>query len=62
MFDSTRRKFLQQTGIGLATIGVSGLVLRSDALPTQDVSRDQSERVLVQMGARKDIAPSPAEL
>jgi len=53
MFDSTRRRFLHQTGIGLATIGVSGLVLRSDALPTQEVSRDQSDRIQIQMGPVK---------
>lgn len=29
-----RRDFIQQTGFGLAMIGVSGLVLRSDARPT----------------------------
>ena len=29
-----RRDFLQQTGLGLAMIGASGLVLRSDARPT----------------------------
>ena len=29
-----RREFLQQTSFGLATISVSGLVLRSDAKPT----------------------------
>jgi len=50
MFDSTRRRFLQQTGIGLATIGASGLILRSDANPTQEVARDQSNRILIQMG------------
>lgn len=50
MFDSTRRTFLQQTGIGLATYGFSGLVLRSDAQPTQEVSRDRSDQILIQMG------------
>lgn len=29
-----RRDFLQQTGLGLAMIGASGLILRSDARPT----------------------------
>ncbi len=56
MFDSTRRTFIQQTAAGLATIGVSGLVLRSEARPTQEVNRDKSDRVLVQM------APMPPEL
>ncbi len=30
-----RREFIEKTGFGLAALGVSGLVLRSDALPTQ---------------------------
>src|SRR4030095_3262209 len=50
MLDSSRRIFLQQTGIGLASIGVAGLILRSDAQPTQTVSRDQSEAILIKMG------------
>ncbi len=50
MFDPTRRKFLRQTGIGLATVGTSGLLLRADAQPTQTVSREPSERVTIQMG------------
>lgn len=50
MFSSNRRTFLQQTAIGFASIGVSGLVLRSDAQPTQEVSRDQTDRILIQMG------------
>jgi protocatechuate 3,4-dioxygenase beta subunit len=56
MFDSTRRNFIQQTAVGLATIGVSGLVLRSDARPTQEVNRAKSDRVLIQM------APIPQDL
>jgi catechol 1,2-dioxygenase len=63
MVDSNRRAFLRQTGVGLASVSVSGLVLRSDALPTQEVSRDQTERVVIQMGpAKKDAAPSSSEL
>jgi hypothetical protein len=50
MLDSTRRKFLQQTGAGLAALGSAGLVLRSDAQPTQEVNRDRSDRILIQMG------------
>jgi catechol 1,2-dioxygenase len=50
MFDATRRTFLQQSALGLATIGVSGLVLNCDAQPTQEVNRDKSDRVLIQMG------------
>lgn len=62
MFDSKRRTFLQQTAIGLASIGASGLVLRSDALPTLEVSRDQTDRVLIQMGSAKKDTPAAAEL
>ena len=63
MFDSTRRRFLKQSGIGLATIGVSGLVLHGDAKPTQQVSRDQSDRVLIQMGSgKKDEIQAAVEL
>jgi protocatechuate 3,4-dioxygenase beta subunit len=62
MFDSRRRTFLQRSAFGLAAIGASGLVLRSDALPTQEVKRDQSDRVLIQMGSVKDVAASTGEL
>jgi protocatechuate 3,4-dioxygenase beta subunit len=63
MFDSTRRTFLRQTGIGLATVGASGLVLRSDAQPTQQVARDQSDRILIQMGPlSKQGIPANSEL
>lgn len=63
MTHETRRKFLQQSGIGLATIGASGLFLRGDAQPTQQVSRDQSERTLIQMGPIKnEVVPSNVEL
>jgi catechol 1,2-dioxygenase len=55
MFDATRRTFLQQTGIGLATFGISGLVLRTDAQTTQEVSRDQSDRISVQMGPMQKL-------
>ena len=54
MFSSNRRTFLQQTAIGFASLGVSGLVLRSDAQPTQEVSRDQTDRILIQMGPLPD--------
>ena len=53
MSTSKRRVFLQQGAIGLASLGVSGLVLRSDAVPTQEVSRDQTDRVQIQ------LAPPP---
>ena len=57
MADSTRRSFLKHTAIGLAAAGVSGLVLRSDAQPTQQVSRDAADLVLVQLGsATQEVA------
>ena len=63
MFDSTRRSFLQQSTLGLAVVGVSGLVLRCDAQPTQQVSRDTSDRILVQMGpAPRETATPSGEL
>lgn len=55
MFDSTRRTFLQQTAMGLATFGASGLVLSCDAQPTQEVNRDKSNHILIQMGAAHDV-------
>lgn len=63
MFDPTRRSFVRQTALGLATIGVSGLVLRSDAQPTQEVSRNSTDRILIQMGpAPKDAIAPKTEL
>jgi len=50
MFDPSRRSFLQKGAVGLAVVGTSGLVLRSDAVPTHEVSRDgNSDQVLIQM-------------
>jgi hypothetical protein len=57
--DSSRRIFLQKAGVGLATIGASGLVLRSDAVPTQEVNRDQ---VVIQLAQVKSEAPAKTEL
>jgi hypothetical protein len=51
MFDPKRRNFLRQTSLGLAATGVSGLVLCSHARPTQEVNRDGSNDVVIQMGA-----------
>jgi protocatechuate 3,4-dioxygenase beta subunit len=62
MLDPTRRAFLKQSGLGLATIGAAGLVLRSDALPTQEIKRDQTDRVVIQLGPVKQEAASTAEL
>ena len=56
---TTRRSFLQKTARGLAAIGVSGLVLRSDAQPTLQVSRDSADRVTIQMGPAPKETPAP---
>ncbi|HEV8187922.1 MAG TPA: twin-arginine translocation signal domain-containing protein [Pyrinomonadaceae bacterium] len=59
MVDSTRRTFLKRTAMGLAAAGVSGLVLRSDAQPTQAVNRDM---VLVQLGSATQEVATKADL
>ena len=59
MADSTRRTFLKRTAMGLAAAGVSGLVLRSDAQPTQAVNRDM---VLVQLGSATQEVATKADL
>ena len=62
MVDSTRRTFLQQSAVGLAAIGVSGLILRCDAQPTQPISRDNSNQILIQMGPAQQEVPLKGEL
>jgi catechol 1,2-dioxygenase len=62
MSDQTRRTFLKQTAAGLAAVGVSGLVLRSDAQPTRAVSRDSSGQILVQMGPAQAEITAKGEL
>lgn len=63
MFDSNRRTFIRQTAAGLATLGVSGFVLRSDAQPTQEVNRDKSDRVLIQMAPmQQELAAAKSDL
>jgi protocatechuate 3,4-dioxygenase beta subunit len=63
MFDSTRRSFLRQTALGLATLGASDLVLSRDARPTQEVKRDASDQVLIQMSSMpQDQIESKGEL
>jgi len=47
----TRREFLKQTTLGLATAGVAGWILRADARPTTASKNIEiSEQVLQQMG------------
>ena len=58
MVDLKRRTFLQHSSVGLATLGVSGLFLRCDAQPTQPISRDNADQILIQMGApQQEITP-----
>lgn len=59
-----RRDFLQQTGFGLAMIGASGLVLRSDARPTPrslDATEAEtlfSEISAASLGDKTDLKPT----
>jgi protocatechuate 3,4-dioxygenase beta subunit len=62
MFDLTRRSFLRQSALGLAATGASGLVLRCDAQPTQEVNRDAANGVVVQMGPAQQEITSKSEL
>jgi len=50
MFDSTRRRFFTADRYRVATVGVSGVILHSDARPDTDGNQDQSERIMIQMG------------
>ncbi len=59
MFDSTRRAFLHRSAFGLATIGASGLILRGDAQPTQQINRAASDRILIQMNAMQNANITP---
>jgi protocatechuate 3,4-dioxygenase beta subunit len=64
MDNATRRKFLQQTGLGLAGLGATGLVLRSGTQPTLAIaSGDEANRILIQMGAiQKEATAATSEL
>lgn len=63
MLNPNRRAFLQKSALGLAAAGASGLVLRSDAQPTQVVNRDSSDQILIQMGpAPRETATPKGEL
>ena len=59
---TTRRNFLQHTGVGLAGLG-AGLILRSDASPTlATVSGEEANRILIQMAVPPDATPAKGEL
>ena len=64
MRNATRRKFLQQTGLGLAGLGAAGLTLKARTQPTvATVSGDEANRILIQMGAiPKEATPPKSEL
>src|SRR6185295_11086350 len=64
MDHATRRKFLQQTGLGLAGLGAAGLVLRTGVEPTlATVGGEEANRILIQMGAiPKEGTPAKGEL
>jgi len=59
-----RRDFLQQTGFGLAMIGASGLVLRSDARPTpRSLDASDAETLFeeisnLRLDDKKDLKPT----
>lgn len=64
MAKASRRNFLVNTGLGLASLGGAGLVLRSGISPTlATVSGDEANRILIQMGTiPTDVAPAKGEL
>ena len=64
MINQGRRKFLQQAGVGMATVGVAGLVLRADARPTpQGPHADEAGPVRLQLGpAVMELATPRGEL
>ncbi|MGH9901979.1 MAG: hypothetical protein ACRD68_09230 [Pyrinomonadaceae bacterium] len=62
--NAKRREFLRQAGIGLASVGAAGLVLRADALPTPAVAGvEEAGRVLIQMDHPvEDVVTAKGEL
>jgi protocatechuate 3,4-dioxygenase beta subunit len=62
MIDIQRRTLLRQTMMGLAAVGASGLILRSDAQPTEEVNRNSSDRILIQMGPAPQEVTTKADL
>lgn len=60
MSEATRRRFLTQSAIGLASFGAAGFVLHSNMQPTPTLaSGDEANRVLIQLGAIPKDAPAP---
>jgi protocatechuate 3,4-dioxygenase beta subunit len=64
MTNGTRRNFLVQTSLGVAGIGVAGLVLKADTPPTvATVSGDEANRILIQMGSiPREPVPAKSDL
>jgi catechol 1,2-dioxygenase len=64
MINESRRRFLRQTGVGLAAAGAAGLVLRADARPTPPAPHGEGAgRVLLQLGPPpQQPAVAPGEL
>lgn len=63
MVDEKRRRFLRQTGWGLAAAGVGGLVLRADATPTPRIAHaEEAGRALFQTSAAKEMIAAQGEL
>lgn len=60
-----RRGFIRNAGFGLAAVGASGLILRSDALPTPrshdaDTAEEMFESILVDDKKISDLKPTVA--
>ncbi|HXD32422.1 MAG TPA: hypothetical protein VN643_14975 [Pyrinomonadaceae bacterium] len=54
--NKARRHFLQTSGVGFASLGAAGLVLRGDVFPTLPTATgEEANRILINMG------PSPRE-
>lgn len=67
MRETTRRKFLQQSGVAglsIGGLGVGALVLRSETQPTLAIaSGEEANRILIQMEAiPKEFTPAKSEL
>jgi catechol 1,2-dioxygenase len=67
MVESNRRKFLQQSTLGLTAAAVggagAGLILRADAEPTRVIAAEpESNRVLIQMGPPPKVDVTGSDL
>lgn len=64
MSETTRRRFLTHTGLGVAGLGLGGLLLRTGTKRTLAVvSGEEANRILIQMETiPKEFAPAKGEL